>query len=70
MPMRCWPARNSPMPSASRSTADALDARQAAERMIGRAPRWIEALVALRNILVAPFGLKTSGASASHAAGT
>jgi hypothetical protein len=42
-----------------------LDARQAAERMIGRSPRWIDALVTLRNILVAPFGLKTSGASAS-----
>jgi hypothetical protein len=41
----------------------ALDARQAAERMMGRAPRWIGALTALRNILVAPFGLKTSGAS-------
>src|SRR3990170_4253892 len=43
----------------------ALDARQAAERMIGRSPRWIDALVTLRNILVAPFGLKTSGASAA-----
>ncbi len=43
----------------------ALDARQAAERMIGRAPRWIDALMSLRNILVAPFGLKTSGASAT-----
>ena len=42
-----------------------LDARQAAERMIGRAPRWIDAMVALRNVLVAPFGLKTSGASAT-----
>ena len=42
-----------------------LDARQAAERMIGRAPRWIDALVTLRNILVAPFGLKTSGAGAA-----
>ena len=40
-----------------------LDARQAAERMMGRAPRWIDALLNLRNILVAPFGLKTSGAS-------
>lgn len=37
-----------------------LDARQAAERMMGRAPRWIDALLTLRNILVAPFGLKTS----------
>jgi Protein of unknown function (DUF2867) len=41
----------------------ALDARQAAERMITRQPRWAEALLALRNILVKPFGLKTSGAS-------
>jgi hypothetical protein len=41
-----------------------LDARQAAERMMGRAPRWIDVLLALRNILVAPFGLKTSGAGA------
>ena len=42
-----------------------LDARQAAERMMARAPRWIDALLALRNILVAPFGLKTSGAGAT-----
>jgi hypothetical protein len=37
----------------------ALDARHAAERMLGRSPRWIEALLALRNYLVMPFGLKT-----------
>jgi hypothetical protein len=37
---------------------DALDARHAAQRMLGRSPRWIEALMALRNRLVAPFGLK------------
>jgi hypothetical protein len=43
----------------------ALDARRAAERMMGRTPRWIDALVTLRNILVAPFGLKTSGSSAT-----
>jgi hypothetical protein len=36
-----------------------LDARRAAERMLARSPRWIEALMALRNRLVAPFGLKT-----------
>jgi Protein of unknown function (DUF2867) len=41
----------------------ALDARQAAERMIGRQPRWAKTLLTLRNILVTPFGLKTSGAS-------
>ena len=41
----------------------ALDARHAAERMMARQPRWIEILTSLRNILVTPFGLKTSGAS-------
>jgi hypothetical protein len=41
----------------------ALNARQAMERMIARQPRWAEALLTLRNILVTPFGLKTSGAS-------
>jgi Protein of unknown function (DUF2867) len=39
----------------------ALDARRAAEKMFGRRPRWIEALLALRNTIVAPFGLKRSG---------
>jgi hypothetical protein len=43
----------------------ALDARQATERMMARQPRWAKTLLALRNILVAPFGLKTSGASAT-----
>lgn len=37
---------------------DALDARQAAERMFLRQPEWISALMKLRNIMVAPFGLK------------
>lgn len=40
-----------------------LDARRAAERMMARQPRWAAALVSLRNLLVAPLGLKTSGAS-------
>lgn len=39
----------------------ALDARQAAERMMARAPRWVDMLLVLRNVIVAPFGLKTSG---------
>ena len=45
---------------AYRITVDdsALDARGAAERMMARGPRWIEALLSLRNRLVAPFGLK------------
>jgi len=38
----------------------ALDARRAAEKMLARGPRWIDALLALRNYLVTPFGLKTS----------
>jgi hypothetical protein len=41
----------------------ALDARHAAERMVGRQPQWAHALLVLRNVLVAPFGLKTSGSS-------
>jgi hypothetical protein len=40
----------------------ALGARRAAERMVGRQPPWAHALLVLRNILVAPFGLKRSGA--------
>jgi Protein of unknown function (DUF2867) len=40
-----------------------LDARRAAERMMARQPRWAEALLLLRNLLVAPLGLKTSGAN-------
>jgi hypothetical protein len=39
----------------------AIDARNAAELMMGHSPAWIEALLTLRNVLVAPFGLKTSG---------
>ncbi|MCP4614818.1 MAG: DUF2867 domain-containing protein [Bradyrhizobium sp.] len=38
-----------------------LDARKAAECMMARAPRWVDLLLALRNTIVAPFGLKTSG---------
>ncbi|WP_027580909.1 DUF2867 domain-containing protein [Bradyrhizobium sp. Ai1a-2] len=46
----------------------ALDARKAAEKMFARRQRWIEALLRLRNLIVAPFGLKTSGEAdrASH----
>lgn len=38
----------------------ALDARRAAERMMTGGPRWIERLLALRNLLVTPFGLKAA----------
>lgn len=41
----------------------ALDARQAAEKMLARGPRWIDMLLALRNLMVTPFGLKTSAPS-------
>ena len=47
----------------------ALDARHAAERMMARQPRWAEALVKLRNMLVAPLGLKTSGKGAPSPGG-
>lgn len=40
-----------------------LDARRAAERMMARQPWWAEALLTLRNLVVTPLGLKTSGAS-------
>jgi len=43
----------------------ALDARHAAERMMGRSPRWVATLISLRNFLMRPFGLKTSGANAA-----
>ena len=39
-----------------------LDARRAAEKMLARQPSWAEALLSLRNLLVAPLGLRTSGA--------
>src|SRR4051794_41019885 len=38
----------------------ALDARHATEKMLARGPRWIDALLKLRDIIVTPFGLKTS----------
>ncbi len=41
-----------------------INARQACVKMLLQGPRWIDALVRLRNILVAPFGLKTSGEGA------
>ena len=40
-----------------------LDARKAAERLFARGPRWLEALFRLRAVLVAPFGLKATGAN-------
>jgi hypothetical protein len=38
----------------------ALDARGAAQKMLGRQRRWITALMALHDCVVTPFGLKTS----------
>jgi Protein of unknown function (DUF2867) len=38
-----------------------LDPLTAAQRAFGASPRWIRLLVGVRNILVAPFGLKTGG---------
>ena len=47
-----------------------LDARHAAEKMLGHSPRWIEWLLALRNVLVAPFGLKKPVPTRTSAADT
>lgn len=44
--------------------ASPIDAREACTRMVLHGPRWIDALLRLRNIAVAPFGLKTSGEGA------
>lgn len=41
-----------------------LNAREACTRMMLHGPRWIDALTRLRNVLVKPFGLKTSGEGA------
>jgi hypothetical protein len=59
---------------AYRVTVDgaALDARRAAEKMLTHGPRWVDALMSLRNRLVAPFGLKTpapTGAASTAAIG-
>jgi hypothetical protein len=43
----------------------ALTAREAAERMLGRSPWWVEGLMKLRDAIVTPLGLKTT-ASARH----
>lgn len=40
-----------------------LTARDAAERMLGRSPWWVDALMRLRDTIVTPFGLKTSTAA-------
>ena len=45
----------------------ALTARQAAERMFSRQPRWIAGLMAVRDRIVSLFGLKTEQAARSSA---
>lgn len=40
--------------------ANWLDARVAAERMFARMPRWAAALMAIRDRIVAPLGIKTA----------
>ena len=44
--------------------AAAVRAREACTRMVLDGPRWVDALIRLRNILVTPFGLKKSGEGA------
>lgn len=49
--------------------AAAMNAREACTRMVLHGPRWIDPLLRLRNILVRPFGLKTSGQGAAAPGG-
>lgn len=51
-------------------TDPALDARRAAERMLARQPRWVSRLMALRNAMVKPFGLKRPEPSLRPTAGS
>jgi hypothetical protein len=44
--------------------AASVNAREACTRMVLHGPRWIDLLLRLRNTLVKPFGLKTSGEGA------
>ena len=46
-------------------TGQSLDAATSAGRAFGNRPAWIGALMALRNLLVRPFGLKTRDADLS-----
>ena len=46
---------------------DDLDARHAAERMMAGKSWWIDSLLVLRNIIVAPFGLKGGPATGDGA---
>ena len=41
-------------------SGQSLDAIAAARRVLGRTPRWIARLMAVRNLLVKPFRLKTA----------
>lgn len=46
-----------------RDPSDRIDIARIAETFGQRGPRWIETLLALRNRLMAPFGLKTAAES-------
>ena len=47
----------------ARDLDESIDAPEAARRVFSGIPAWARALLALRNGLMAPFGLKTSGDS-------
>ncbi|MDD3444910.1 MAG: DUF2867 domain-containing protein [Zavarzinia sp.] len=60
------PALSALLPGASYADAfrgvselRSLDAPSAAKRIMGRAPLWVQGLMALRNVIVVPFGLRT-----------
>jgi hypothetical protein len=49
--------------------AEPLDALQAAQRMMGRRPRWVNGLLMLRNFAVMPFKLKRGAPSGAERIG-
>jgi hypothetical protein len=51
------------------TAATPLDAPEAARRMTTRPPRWVSGLLVLRNLAVAPFGLKGGAPSGVRAYG-
>ena len=66
-PLPIWRMQFASTRSAIDLEGRTVDARNAAERMMNHSPAWIEALLTLRHVLVAPFGLKTSGKSETPA---
>lgn len=56
---RTWLMRADFVDAFALDVAEELDAPEAARRAFSKMPYWATRLLALRNVLVAPFGLKT-----------